>query len=37
MEKAIEKYKAVSVPPKDLPEDPAANPKLHGNAWEPWK
>lgn len=37
MEKAIEKYKEVTVPPKGVPSDPASNPKLHGNAWVSWK
>ncbi|XP_042899116.1 arylsulfatase B isoform X1 [Parasteatoda tepidariorum] len=33
----IRKYDAVEVPPLYVPLDPAADPKLHGMAWVPWR
>ncbi|XP_054708782.1 arylsulfatase B-like [Uloborus diversus] len=37
LQTSMNKYKAIAKDPAGVPPDHAADPKLHGNAWMPWK
>ncbi|GFW13557.1 arylsulfatase B [Trichonephila clavipes] len=37
LEELLNQYRIEAVPIRNLPMDPAANPKYHGYAWVPWR